>query len=124
MSEPMATLKLKLPKEPVDGFEVTYFTIRHDRVQEIKLVYHVNKKWDGTKGGADFVDDWQVIVDGFFSARMTGWQTPGTLKHEYDYSTRSGAVAALCSDLERRAKQADERAREYREQTERVKEEG
>lgn len=114
-------MKVNLPEQPVDEFEVRYFTIRSRRVQELRLLYHVNKKWDGTRGGVDFVDDWQVFVDGYFSGRMGGWLTPSSQgERECDFATRDEAVSALKQLLEGLAQQADERAREYREQAEQI----
>lgn len=114
-------MEIELPKQPVDEFEVTYFTIQHKRVQEMRLLYHVNKKWDGTPGGVDFVDVWQVFVDGYFSGRMVGWLAPLRRERECDFATRDEAVTALKQLLEGYAIQADERAREYREKAASVK---
>ena len=111
-----------LPDAPVDGFEVRYFTIRHDHVQEMLLKYHVNSKWDDVceaKGGADFVDQWQVFVDGLFSARMEYWANAKS-QSSYDFATRQEAVDALKRELEGRALRADERAQEYREKAAQV----
>lgn len=116
------TLHLELPAEPVDGFELTYFSISTDRVQEIRLKYHSNTKWSdvGVGHGANFVDQWQVFTDGYFSGRFEGWAIPTTLIHQYHFAERKDAVDALKRELEQRAQQADERAREYREQASQV----
>lgn len=108
----------ELSESPVDGFEVTYFTIRSERrVQEIRLKYHVNTKWSGVcqGNGVDFVDQWQVFDDGCFCGRMVGWTAPSKFNHEHDFSAREDAVNALKLKLEAYAKEADKRALEYRE---------
>lgn len=110
-------LKIKLPKEPINGFEVRYFTISPEHVTEIRLKYHLNSKWSDVceaRGGADFMDEWQVFTDGFFSGRVDGWLTLADKDRTDDFETRDEAVAALKAHFERRALQADERAQDYR----------
>jgi len=109
-------LNLTLPTNPVDRYELTYFTIAYEHVQEIRLKYHANSRWaDECEGnGADLINQWQVFTDGWFSGRMDGWNRPSELDHADHFEKRGDAVDALKVRLEQRAQSHDERAQELR----------
>lgn len=118
-----SNLKIELPATPVDGFEIRYFTIEYERVQEVVLRYHINSKWSdvchdsdgqGTAGAA-FIDDWQYIVDGRFEGRSVGWLTPTTIERKDCYAVREDATAALKAKLMASADFYAKRTQEYRE---------
>lgn len=116
--------QVRLPEQPIDGYEVQYFSIREQSVQQITLKYHVNSKWDDVckdRGGVDFVDQWQVFTDGHFSGRMEGWLTPSTRNHVDHFESRLDAVIALKQHFTNRAKSHEERAAEYRRKAREVK---
>jgi len=104
-----------MPEKPVDLFEVTYFMVSDLAVVEYRLLYHVNAKWDEvypeSKGGADFIDDWQVFRNGSFCGRLTGWPLKirsverGELPR---YATRLEAMVAARAQLERYIAMRDE----------------
>lgn len=97
-------LKIELPDDPIDEFEIRYFTIECERVQEVVLKYHINSKWsdvcpdDGQ--GADFIDAWQYIADGRFEGRSVGWLTPTTFESKDRYAVRQDAVTVLKNRLQ------------------------
>lgn len=109
--------KVNLPDEPVDEFEIRYFTIECERVQEVVLKYHINSKWsdvcpESDRTGADFVDDWQYIADGRFEGRTVEWLTPSTIDRKGCFANREDAVLALKNKLKESANFYAERAQE------------
>lgn len=113
------TLKgFRLPKIPVNGYELRYFVADGAYVNEVRLLYHVNSKWSdvsGDKGrGVDLVDQWQVITDGRFTGRINGWSTPVAAKIRNAFTSRTAAISAVKDRLERRAQGHEEQARELR----------
>src|SRR6185436_13876704 len=110
-------INLALPVSPVHLYELKYFSVDHERVQEIRLKYHAYSKWAEvceSKNGADFTDQWQVFVDGWFSGRMDGWNRPTRIDHVNHFEKREDAVNVLRERLEARAQSYDERAQDLR----------
>lgn len=73
-------MRVHLPKEPVDLFEISFLVLEEFTVEECKLVYHRERGWEdacpGTGAGADLRDEWLLFVDGKLSSRYTGWKYP------------------------------------------------
>lgn len=108
-------MKLTLPKEPVDQYEIKYWSYDGDRIIESRFVYHVNTKWndlypEDSYWGADFVNHWQIFHNGNFEGRTNiGWEQPLRWKFEYNYATRKEAVQALVLRLRLSASNMEER---------------
>lgn len=71
-----------MPDEPVDRFELRWWTIDEGKLIRNRAVYHVNTPWgeacpDGADffgDRADFVDHWQLFHDGRYAGRTAdGW---------------------------------------------------
>lgn len=113
-------MKLTLPKEPVDRFEIKYWSYDGDRIIETRIVYHVNTKWadlypDDSRG-VDFVNHWQIFHNGNFSGRThDGWEQPLRWTFAHDYATRKEAVQALVLRLKLTAKNSEERLSDLKE---------
>lgn len=74
---------LTLPEEAVDRHEVRWFTHSVSYgVTEHRAVYHVSTPWgeaeqtaDCGQDGVDFVDHWQIFINGRFTGRSnSGWE--------------------------------------------------
>ena len=96
-------MKITLPAEPVDGYEIRWFSVEgpYTRICENRLLYHVSRTWEevypNNGRGADFRDEWQIFERGHFTGRLEGWETPDLNPYwpqqfERGYATRAGAV--------------------------------
>lgn len=113
-------MKINLPKRPVDGYEIKFFSIEYDRVQECHILYHKKTRWADlypTEGrGADFVDQWQVFRGETCEGRIDGWikplrcfENPKNL-----FLDRGKAVAALRKRLTAKVENYEQLAEETR----------
>lgn len=108
----MSTIR-ELPAEPVDGFEVEWFSIgehvefgRGD-ARASRAVYHVNGKWADVVGesmgrmrGLDFVGQWQIFDAGKFSGRADGWTSIRRVAGARDvFPDRVAALEALADRI-------------------------
>lgn len=114
---------LGLPEQPVDGYELSAHIVNGFTfsVCHMRYVYHVNASWqsvvdDGDPPGAPFVDDWQVICDGNFTARWSGWDAPAKYlaSDRLAFLSRADALADAIRRAEERASRLEEEARELR----------
>lgn len=93
-------MKINLPAEPVDGYEITWYTAGGPdiRVDEYRLVYHAHRAWrevcpDSHGEGAGFHDQWQVFENGQFESRISGWRLVSYWHDQFDrgHATREEA---------------------------------
>ena len=57
-------MKITLPLEPVNGYEIRYYLISFDRADYCRMVYHKSTPWEALypndPGGAPFLNQWRV----------------------------------------------------------------
>lgn len=120
MSE-RAGLRITLPENPAEGYEVSYFSIGYDRVQSYRLKYHIRATWQEVCGdsdihGADFLDQWQVFEGDYFTGRILDWDISKRFENDKDrFEQREDAENELRRRLLSRAESLEEQARECRE---------
>ena len=81
-------MKITLPLKPVDCYEITYYSISYDRIDECRLVYR-----------SRFVDDWQVFRGGRLESRICGWDNATRIMDGDCLPTRAEAAVALRAKL-------------------------
>lgn len=109
--------RLRLPKEPVNGFEVEYFDIEGNYLSHIRLKFHVNTKWSDVEEGhgADLINQWQVFDGPRFVGRIDGWDTPLHTSHSNSFHRRDDAIDALVKRFTDHATSYERMALEYHE---------
>lgn len=121
--------ELRLPQEPVDGFEVEYFDIQGDYLSHIRLRFHVNTKWADVREchrdcyGADLINQWQVFDGPRFVGRIDGWSTPLYTPHASSFHRRDDAIDALVKRFTDRAISYERMALEYHNRAAQLQEE-
>jgi hypothetical protein len=112
------SLQITLPETPVNGYEVTYFSIAYDRLQSYRLKYHTQATWQEVCGddrrGAHFTDEWQVFEGDYFKGRILGWDITNRFQGDDYFELRENAESALRQRLLRRAEFHEEQAKGYR----------
>lgn len=120
--------KLRLPQEPVDGFEVEYFDIEGDYLSHIRLKFHVNTKWSAVREchrdchGADLVNQWQVFDGPRFVGRIDGWDTPLRTPHTNSFHRRDDAINVLAQRFTDRATSYERMALDYHDRAKQLRE--
>lgn len=73
----------ELPSEPVDGFELKWFTLGEYEPSSViprRAVYRVNVSWrdafpdEADRGGIPFIDEWMIYERGRLTGRVSGWR--------------------------------------------------
>lgn len=113
-------MKIDLPNKPVDGYEIKFFSIENNRVQECRILYHKKTRWSDLypeEGyGADFTDQWQMFRGKTCEGRMDGWSKPLRCfeNPKNTFLSRGKAVAALRKRLTAKAENYEQLAKETR----------
>ncbi len=97
-SEDPARLPFELPSQPVDGYEVRWWSVEvlgHEtKVVPHRAVFHKRRSWtelfepDGRPPGAGFVNEWQVFRRERFTGRSEGWRDGWS---DYDWGLDFGS---------------------------------
>lgn len=105
-------MKITIPTEPVDQYEVIVWTLSMDYEPERRrYVYHVNTPWerympDDPRHGAAIVDDWMVYerFSEHACGRICGWMTlpKGIARADGLYPTFADAKTASIARLQQR----------------------
>jgi len=94
-------IKIDLPKEPVDGYQVKYGRLSLSSywcyINETVATYHVATAWGvyapTQLGGADIVDQWMININGYDEGRCSGWDGLKGLASQKDvFPSREAAV--------------------------------
>lgn len=108
-------MKIELPAEPVDGYEIKYFSIEYGRVLEHKLVYHANTRWadlyPDNPRGADIVDQWRLFDGNSFTGRCCGWKYPiERTDWDDEFATYDEAINGLRNRMTKTLKSLEQQA--------------
>lgn len=75
-------INIFLPKVPMDGYTIDFWKLYvrdgYYRISSMKLVYHVNTKWEDYEKcyyGKDIIDSWMIIENGSNMGRKSKWKS-------------------------------------------------
>lgn len=97
-------MKITLPKKPIDGYEIVWYSIEYDTVTKHSAKYFINTPYEkvviGGTGGVPFDNHWAIFDNGRLTGRSDDrWDRPYKWDFTSNYATAREAGEALLSKM-------------------------